>query len=189
MLKLAVFASGRGSNFRALIEKIHRPRRGASIRLLVSDNQAAPALRYAQEENIPILLVSYKEGKKNVEDAIASAFARYEIDLAVLCGYMRVLSPDFVRCFRNKIINIHPALLPSFPGLHAQRQALAHGVKVTGCTVHFVDAGVDTGKIILQEAVRVEENDTEETLSARILMHEHELLPKAIEYLAKHGLM
>lgn len=183
-LKISAFASGRGSNLEAIIHKVHRPQVYARLVSVVGDCADAKALETARHEGIPTFLASYAAGKRVAEQAILSHLAEVKPDLLVLCGFMRLLSADFVRLFPERMINIHPSLLPAFPGLHAQKQALDYGVKIAGCTVHFVDAGMDTGKIILQAAVPVLESDTEETLSARILKEEHELLPKAIEYLA-----
>lgn len=185
-LRLAVFVSGRGSNFLSLIDRIHHPGIYGHIVLVVCNKADAPALEYARANAIPMAIVSYQQGVESAEAEIRSHIAVHDIDLLVLCGYMRLLSREFVHAFPNRIINIHPSLLPAFPGMHAQRQALEHGVKTSGCTVHFVDAGVDSGKIILQESVPILPDDTEATLSARILVREHDLLPKAIELLAKN---
>jgi phosphoribosylglycinamide formyltransferase-1 len=184
-LNIAVLASGRGSNLQALIERIHIPERYGRIFLVVGDKGDATALEYAKNAGIPRVVVSYAEGKEKAEAAIVQALVAHNIDLIALAGFMRLLSPDFVKRFPNRVINIHPSLLPAFPGLDAQRQALVHGAKVSGCTVHFVDAGMDTGKIILQKAVPVLDNDSEASLSERILAVEHELYAAAIEHLAQ----
>lgn len=184
-LNIAVLASGRGSNLKALIEHIHVPKRYGRICLVVSDKRDAMALEHAKNADIPRVVISYKEGREKAEAAIAQTLAAHDIDLIALAGFMRLLSSDFIKQFPNRIINIHPSLLPAFPGLNAQHQALVHGVKVSGCTVHWVDEGTDTGKIILQKAVPVLDNDSEASLSARILAVEHELYAAAIEHLAQ----
>ena len=185
-LDLAAFASGRGSNFAAIIAKIHTPGIYGRIRVLLSDNPAAYAIGQARAAGIPVEIISYKEGRQKAEADIRRVIAAYSPDLLVLCGFMRLLSSQLVGDFPNRILNIHPSLLPAFPGLDAQRQALAYGVKLSGCTVHIVDEGMDTGTILLQDAVPVLDGDTPEILSARILAKEHELFPRAIEYAARH---
>lgn len=184
-LRLAAFASGRGSNLAALISRIHRPALYGEIALVVSDKSEAKALEHAKIEGIPTLTVSYKEGRAAAESVMTERINALDIDLIALCGFMRLLSPSFVQSFNNRIVNIHPSLLPAFPGLHAQKQALDYGVKLAGCTVHYVDEGMDTGKIIAQTAVPVLEGDTEESLSARILEKEHETYASAIQSIAQ----
>lgn len=185
-LTLAAFASGRGSNLAALIEKIHTPGRFGRIAVVVSDQENAGALVHAKKAGIPTVVISYKSGKAAAEAQMIETLRQYDVDLILLCGFMRLLSQSFVAHHPHRIINIHPSLLPAFPGLHAQRQALEAGVKVAGCTVHFVDEGMDTGRILLQASVPVLDGDTEESLSARILEQEHTLYARAVQFLAEH---
>jgi len=182
--RIGVLASGRGSNFRALCEAGRRgDLGGGQLAVLASDQEDAGALDVAREfgiEALAILPKSYPSREAH-DAAVVEALAARQVDLVCLAGYMRILSAGFVNRFRGRMLNIHPALLPSFPGLHGQRQALEHGAKVSGATVHFVDAGCDTGPIILQAAVPVLEDDTEESLSARILKEEHRICPEAVK--------
>jgi phosphoribosylglycinamide formyltransferase 1 len=178
---LAILLSGRGSNFIAIHEAIVRGDLRAHIRCVVSNVQEAPGLKKAQEFGLTALcLPSRGIERSEYERQLAGALRPFAPALICLAGFMRVLSPVFIGAFRGRILNIHPALLPSFPGMHAQRQALEYGVRITGCTVHLVDEGVDTGRILMQRAVEVAEADTEETLSARILAQEHDLYWRAI---------
>ncbi|MEM4255226.1 MAG: phosphoribosylglycinamide formyltransferase [Candidatus Norongarragalinales archaeon] len=185
-VKIAVLASGRGSNLQAVIDSIEGGKLDAEIACVVSDSENAKALERAKAHAIEALFLNPK-GKEKDEyfEGISRELEKRGVALVVLAGFMRVLPPSFTRKFENKIINIHPSLLPSFPGLHAQKQALDAGVKVSGCTVHFVTPEVDAGPIIVQKAVEVREGDSEETLSARILEQEHKLLPKAIQLIAE----
>lgn len=162
----------------------------AQVVLVVSDNPNAPALQKALSATIPTKIICREKGeaKASFENKIADAFKKAGVELIVLAGFMRILSPEFLSQFKNRVINIHPSLLPAFPGLDAQKQALEAGAKVSGCTVHWVDAGCDTGPILLQKEVAVLPGDTVEALSARILEEEHRLLPKAIDCLAKKSL-
>ncbi|MDI9632713.1 MAG: phosphoribosylglycinamide formyltransferase [Methanolinea sp.] len=182
MKRIAVLASGRGSNFQAVIDAIREGYIPATCVGLVSDNPAAYAIERARNAGIPVHVVDYARypSKDAYEDDLLQAMRALGADLFVLAGYMRILGPRIVREFQGKIINIHPALLPSFPGLHAQRQAIEYGVRVSGCTVHFVDEGMDTGPIIVQSCVPVYPEDDEESLSERILEREHKCLPWAI---------
>lgn len=186
MINIAVLVSGRGTNLQAIIDDIKKGRIDGSIKIVISDNPDAYALERAHRNNIKTEIVLYKRfnSKKEYEEVILKHLSIYKIDLIVLAGYMRLLSSNFVQKYHHRIINIHPALLPAFPGLNAQRQALRYGVKVSGCTVHFVDEGLDSGPIILQKAVKVKQDDDEESLSRRILKYEHQLLPKAIQLFA-----
>lgn len=188
MIRIAVLVSGRGTNLQAIINAIHKGKVDGEIKIVISDNPEAYALKRAKKNNIKTQVVNYQQfnSKEEYELEIIRYLTNYKIDLIVLAGYMRILSPFFVKKFRYRIINIHPALLPSFPGLHAQRQALQYGVKISGCTVHFVDEGVDSGPIILQKATIVKQYDTEDSLAKRILRHEHEILPKAIQLFAQN---
>lgn len=182
MKRVAVLASGRGSNFQALIDAIQKGEIPASCVGLVTDNPAAYAITRAREAGIPVHVVDYSRfpSKEEYESALLAAMRGLQADLFVLAGYMRILGPEIVREFSGRMINIHPALLPSFAGLHAQRQALEYGVKVSGCTVHLVDEGMDTGPIIVQACVPVLDGDDEECLAERILVEEHRCLPMAV---------
>jgi phosphoribosylglycinamide formyltransferase-1 len=182
MKRITVLASGRGSNFQALIDAAGSGYFKAAIARLITDNPGAFAIQRAREAGIPVSVLDFGSfpSKEAYEAALKSEMEKCGADLYVLAGYMRILPADVVRAFPGRIVNIHPALLPSFPGLHAQRQALEYGVKVSGCTVHFVDEGTDTGPIIIQRCIPVEEGDDEETLSARILVEEHRILAEAV---------
>ncbi len=185
-LKLGILVSGRGSNLAAIVAAIESGRLPAEVRVVVSDNPSAPALGLAAARGLPAVAVERRSfpDKEAFERRIAAELKRHRVELVVLAGFMRLLGRTFIGEFADRIINIHPALLPSFPGLDAQRQALEHGVKITGCTVHFVNEVMDGGRIIAQAAVAVWPGDTEETLSARILAEEHRLLPEVIGRLA-----
>jgi phosphoribosylglycinamide formyltransferase-1 len=179
--KLAILLSGRGSNFLAIHEAIVRGDLRAEIACVVSNVAEAAGLMRARELGlVSVCLPSRGIERGEYDRRLLETLRVFDPALVCLAGFMRVLSPEFVRAYRGRILNIHPALLPSFPGLHAQRQALERGVRVTGCTVHLVDEGVDTGPILMQRAVTVLEGDTEETLSARILEQEHDLYWRAI---------
>jgi len=181
--RLAILLSGRGSNFRAIYEAISNGDiSNAEIALVISDKKEAKGLIFAKEKGLDARFVNPKdfESREEFDKYIVDLLRGKEIDLVCLAGFMRVITPYFVSAYRNRIINIHPSLLPSFPGLNAQKQALEYGVKITGCTVHFVDEKVDHGPIIIQAAVPVLENDTVETLSDRILKEEHRIYPQAI---------
>lgn len=186
-IKLAVLVSGRGSNLQAIIDQIKEGHLLAGITVVISDCKEAFALKRAQEEQIPTAFLNPQEyaNRAAYDDALGAIINEHQADLVVLAGFMRVLGKSFLARFSNRVINIHPALLPSFPGLHGQKQALDYGVKVSGCTVHFVDEGVDSGPIIAQAAVKVEDDDTEESLSKRILAQEHQLYPQVIQLIAQ----
>ena len=179
---LGVLISGRGSNLQAILDAIRQGELDARIGIVVSNVASAAGLARAKEADVPTVVIAHGSfsSREDFDRAVAEELKRHEVDLVCLAGFMRLLSPVFVRAFPNRILNIHPSLLPSFPGLHAQRQALEHGVKVSGCTVHGVDEELDHGPIVLQAAVAVKDDDTEETLSARILKEEHRAYPKAI---------
>ncbi len=181
--RIVVLASGRGSNFQAILDEVLTGSiRGTCIRL-ISDVPGCYALERAKSSRVPVTLVDYHSfpSKDAYEKALLFAMKECSPDLVVLAGYMRILGKDIVRSFHGKIMNIHPALLPSFPGLHAQRQAIAYGVKVAGCTVHFVDEMMDTGPVILQKCVPVLPDDDEDSLSERILHEEHRCYPLAVK--------
>ena len=180
--RIVVVASGRGSNFQAVIESLQRGWIAGSCVALVTDNPKAYAIERAQAAGIPVVIVDFGRfaSRELYEQALLIALREIRPDLVVLAGYMRILGSAIVREYAGKMINIHPALLPSFTGLHAQRQALEHGVKLAGCTVHFVDESLDGGPIILQRCVRVMDDDDEDMLANRILIQEHIALPEAI---------
>lgn len=181
-LKLGVLASGRGSNFQSIINAINSRRMIAEIVVLITDNASAFAIERAKKHGIEYLVISPKEYSSGDDFfvKIAEELKKRDAGLVILAGFMRIVRKPLIDAFPNLIMNIHPALLPAFPGLHGQRQALEYGVKISGCTVHFVDEGMDTGPIIIQAAVPLLQDDTEETLSERILKLEHEIYPEAI---------
>jgi len=177
-----VLISGRGSNLQALIDASRRGELGGGrIGIVFSNIEDAPGLERARNAGIPVAFRDHRGRSREAYDAeVAEILQAHAVDLVCLAGYMRLLSPAFVRRFPGRILNVHPALLPAFPGLHAQRQALEHGVGVSGATVHIVDEGLDLGPIVAQEAVPVLGDDTEETLAARILEAEHRIYPRAV---------
>jgi phosphoribosylglycinamide formyltransferase-1 len=182
--KVGVLVSGRGSNLQALIGAARRGELGGEVAVVVSNVETALGLARAREAGIPAVFRDHRGKKREAFDAeIVEILRGYQVDLVCLAGFMRLLSPVFVRAFPGRILNVHPALLPAFPGLEAQRQAFEHGVKVSGATVHLVDEGLDSGPIVAQEAVPVLSSDTEETLAARILEAEHRLYPRAVRLL------
>jgi phosphoribosylglycinamide formyltransferase 1 len=182
MKQIAVLASGRGSNFQALIDAARTGYFPATIGRLITDNPDAYAIRRAKDAGIPVSVLEFGSFpvKEAYEKALKHEMEECRADLFILAGYMRILPAAIVRAFPGRILNIHPALLPSFPGLHGPRQAIEYGVKVAGCTVHFVDEGTDTGPIVIQRCVPVEEGDDEESLAARILVEEHRILTEAV---------
>ena len=181
--RLAIFISGRGSNFKAISEGIKGGDINGEIAVVISDNPDAKGLEYAKENGYPTKIYEYIHGVDRNEyfEKIIEFLNNKNIDLIILAGFMRILSKNIIDKYENKIMNIHPALLPSFPGTHAQRQALEYGVKISGCTVHFVDSGVDSGPIIMQASVKVRDDDTEDSLSDRILEKEHIIFPEAVK--------
>jgi phosphoribosylglycinamide formyltransferase-1 len=185
-LRLGILLSGRGSNFLAIAESIRSGRlKGVEIAVVISNVADAAGLAKAQELGIPTAVFDSKGRKRAEHDAaVAAGLKAHNVDLVCLAGYMRLLSPEFVAAFPNRILNIHPSLLPAFPGLEAQEQAFAYGVKVAGCTVHFVDDELDHGAIILQRAISVLESDDPHSLSVRILAEEHKAYPEAIAMVA-----
>jgi phosphoribosylglycinamide formyltransferase-1 len=180
--RIIVLASGRGSNFQAIIDALQDGSIPAECAALITDNPQACAIERAQKSGIPFVVVDYKAfpSREVYERDLLDAMQKVNPDLVVLAGYMRILGTPIVRAFPGRMVNIHPALLPSFTGLHAQRQAVEHGVKVAGCTVHFVDESLDGGPIILQRCVPVLESDDEDTLADRILEQEHVAFPEAV---------
>jgi phosphoribosylglycinamide formyltransferase 1 len=180
--RIGVLLSGRGSNFEALADSIEAGRiPNAEIAIVVSNRDGAPGIEKAQQRKIPSRVIPSKGLEREAYDRqVVAVLNEHKVDLVCLAGYMRLLSAFFVASFPNRILNIHPSLLPSFPGLESQRQALEYGVKFAGCTVHFVDENLDAGPIVLQAAVPVRDDDTEETLSARILAEEHRIYSEAV---------
>lgn len=187
MLKIAVFASGRGSNFQSIIDHVKSGDIPAELKLLISDRQEAGALKRAEHEDVENIFINpaHFETKAEYEKELIGLLKGAGVELVILAGYMRILSPLFVKEFKNQIINIHPSLLPAFKGLDAQKQAVDYGVKYSGCTVHFVDQGMDTGPIIKQAVVEVKENDSADDLAARILKEEHRIYPEAVKLIAE----
>ena len=183
IFKLAVLVSGRGSNLQAIIDSIDREELDAHLSIVISNTKDAMALKRAEKHGIKTIFIdpSTYLNSKEYDKALVLKLKEFSIDLICLAGYMRILGEEVIQTFEKKIINIHPSLLPAFPGLNAQKQAINHGVKFSGCTVHFVDSGVDSGPIILQTVVPVYDNDDEKSLSKRILEQEHYLYPKAIK--------
>jgi len=186
-LKIGVLVSGSGSNLQSIIDKIEQGTLSAEISIVICNNPQAFALERCAKHKIPVQLISHKEFPDRIafDMEMADILKRHGVQLVVMAGFMRVLSPEFLSQFPLKVINIHPALLPSFPGLHGQKQAFDYGVKFSGCTVHFADSGVDTGPIIIQAVVPVFDDDTEESMSARILKEEHRIYPQAIQLYAE----
>jgi phosphoribosylglycinamide formyltransferase-1 len=186
---LGVLGSGKGSNFVAIADAMAAGKIPAEVAIVLSDVESSGILERARERKIPARFIPPGKFRTKLEEEAERAFVEAlraaRVDLIVLAGFMRVLKGDFLRAFEGRIINIHPSLLPSFPGLEAWKQALDHGVKFTGCTVHFVDAGVDSGAIIGQQTVPVLDNDTPETLHQRIHAAEHELYPKCVAAIAR----
>jgi len=180
--RLGIMLSGRGSNFQAIAQAIREFRLlGVEIAVVLSNREDAPGLKTAQEMGLPAFCIPSKGMAREAHDAeMAARLHQHRVDLVCLAGYMRVLTPEFVKAFPERILNVHPSLLPAFPGMDAQAQALAAGVRVAGCTVHFVDEAVDHGVVIVQRPVPVLEEDTVETLSARILEQEHQAYTEAL---------
>ncbi|MDR4495341.1 MAG: phosphoribosylglycinamide formyltransferase [Nitrospirales bacterium] len=190
-LALGVLASGRGSNFQAILDAIHKGTLDAVVKVVLSNKSSALALERGRTHRIPSIFLDPKpfaesqDPRDAYDRAVGQVLHEHGVEAVVLAGYMRIVTPALVRQFPWKIFNIHPSILPSFPGLHAQRQALEWGAKVSGCSVHFVTEGVDEGPVIIQMTVPVLEDDTEESLSARILEQEHVAFPKALQWFAQ----
>ncbi|MBI3811327.1 MAG: phosphoribosylglycinamide formyltransferase [Nitrospirae bacterium] len=189
-LRLGVLASGRGSNLESIIRACSAVKIHAGIEIVISDRARSQALEHARRNQIPAVHLDPKahSSREDYDAAAVRLLHEHRVDLVVLAGYMRLITSRLIGPFKNRIINIHPSLLPSFPGLRSHRQALEWGVRISGCTVHFVDETMDQGSIIIQAAVPVLDGDTEETLEARVLEQEHRILPQAIEYLAEDRL-
>ncbi len=181
--RIGVLLSGRGSNFEALADSVSAGRiPDAEIALVLSNREGAPGIDRARARGLATRVIPSKGLEREAYDRlVVAALREAKVDLICLAGYMRLLSPFFVAAFPRRILNIHPSLLPSFPGLESQKQALDHGVKFAGCTVHFVDENLDAGPIVMQAVVPVEDGDTEETLSARILKEEHRIYSEAVK--------
>jgi len=190
-LRLAVLASGRGSNLQAIIDAIEQGRLHARLAVVISNKAAAPALERARKHGAPTIFLDPKAtpDREAYDAVILEQLRQHDVGLVALAGYMKIVTRVIIDAYAHRIVNIHPSLLPSFPGLKAQQQALDGGVKVSGCTVHFVEEGVDTGPIICQAAVPVLEGDQAESLEARILVEEHHLYPEAIQLFAEGRLM
>ena len=184
--KLAVLVSGRGSNLQAIIDSIEQDTPDIQLSIVISNVKDAPALKRAEKHGIETVFIdpAASPDRKAFDKAVIDKLKERSVDLICLAGYMRILGREFIQTFANRIINIHPSLLPAFPGLDAQKQAIDYGVKFSGCTVHFVDEGIDSGPIIMQTAVPVFDHDDEESLTQRILEQEHILYPKAIKLIA-----
>ena len=187
--KLGVLISGRGSNLQAMIDAIRDGRLDARIGLVISNKAEASGLSRAREAGLETVVLGHRSfpSREAFDRAMVDALRARHVDLVCLAGFMRLLSPVFIGAFEGRILNIHPALLPAFPGLDAQRQALEHGVKVTGATVHFVNADLDAGPIVAQAVVPVRDGDTEDLLAARILIEEHRIYPEAIQRILDGG--
>jgi phosphoribosylglycinamide formyltransferase 1 len=181
--KIAVLISGRGSNMQSIVEACKRGYINAKVSIVLSNRAEAPGLEFARSENIETIVLPHKAFpvREDYDRQVVDILHKKQVDLICLAGFMRLLSSVFVSAFPNRIMNIHPALLPSFPGLHAQKQAVEYGVKVTGCTVHFVDEGLDSGPIILQKILEVKSDDTEDSLSQRLLPLEHAAYVEAVK--------
>ena len=188
--KIGILVSGRGTNLQAIMDAIKNGELNARITVVLSDKKEAPALERAQKNGIETAYLDPKQftGKKEFDLAMAHELKDRQVDLVCLAGYMRILGPEFIKKFEGKIINIHPSLLPAFPGLNVQQKAIDYGVKFSGATVHFVSEEVDGGPIILQAVVPVHESDNAETLAERILIQEHLIYPRAIQMIAENRL-
>jgi phosphoribosylglycinamide formyltransferase 1 len=187
-LRLGVLASGGGTNLQSIIGQCQTGQIDAEITLVLCNNPGAGALSRAEQAGLPHLCIDHRDfnDRQSFDRAVVAALKNAGVELVVLAGFMRIISDVFLEAYPQRIINIHPALLPAFPGLHVQQQALDYGARFAGCTVHFVDSGVDTGPIISQAIVPVFDDDTEETLSARILLQEHKIYPQAIQLIAEN---
>lgn len=185
-MRLGILISGRGSNFEAIANSIARRKLDAEIAIVISNRADAGGLEIARERGIPMRVIESRGMEREAYDKLVIDELRtHDVELVCLAGFMRLLSASFIQAFPNRVLNIHPSLLPAFPGLDAQRQALEHGVKITGCTVHVVDEFLDSGPILIQAAVPVLDTDTVESISARILVQEHVIYSKAIQLMAE----
>ncbi len=192
MINLAILISGRGSNMEAILRAVKKKKIPVRPVIVIANKPDAKGLQVAQKLGVKtdiVESVGLKGGSWEYDQKLVTVLEENNVTpkngLICLAGFMRIMSPEFIKHYKGRIINIHPAILPAFPGLHSQRQAVEYGVKYSGCTVHFVDEGVDTGPIILQAIVKVKDNDTEESLSKRILKQEHQIYPKAVKLFAE----
>jgi phosphoribosylglycinamide formyltransferase 1 len=192
MKNLGILISGRGSNMESILKAIKKQKIPINPAVVISNKPSAKGLTIAKKMGIQTEVIDsskYKGKRLQFDKEIISTLKKYKVTptngLVCLAGFMRIISPYFIKEYKNKILNVHPALLPAFPGLHAQKQAIEFGAKYSGCTIHFVDQGVDTGPIIIQEIVKIDNNDTEKTLKKKILVKEHKIYPKAVELFAK----
>lgn len=187
LLRIGVLASGGGTNLQAIIDRCQDGSLATEIAVVITNNPGAGALDRASKADIPTLCINHRDfsQREDFDNAVVNALQEAEVDLVVLAGFMRIITQTFIDAFPDRVINIHPALLPAFPGLHVQQQALDYGARFSGCTVHFVDGGVDTGPIIIQAVVPILPEDTVDTLSARILEQEHRIYPRAIQLIAE----
>jgi phosphoribosylglycinamide formyltransferase-1 len=184
---IGVLVSGSGSNLQSIIDHIEAGTLDAEIRVVLSNNPDAYALERCRKHRIPSVFIDHRQFdcRENYDRKMVAILESSGAELVVMAGFMRILSPEFFRAFPRRVINIHPALLPAFPGMHVQQKAVEYGVKFAGCTVHFADEGIDTGPVIIQSVVPVYEDDTPDTLAARILKEEHRIYPQAIQYYAE----
>ena len=190
MVRIGVLVSGSGSNLQSIMDACDRGEIDGEVAIVISNIDGAYALTRAENKSVPARVIRHKEypDRKSFDEQIKRTLEEYQVDLVALAGFMRVLTPGFLESFPGRVINIHPALLPSFPGLDVRQKAIDHGVRFSGCTVHFVDAGVDTGPIIIQAVVPVYPDDTEDELKDRILKLEHKIYPKAIQLFSQGAL-
>jgi len=193
---LGILISGRGSNMESILKAIKKQRIPINPSIVISNKPSAKGLKIAEKLGVKTLIIDSKDYKnkrtlydKMVIKELEKNGVTPRNGLVCLAGFMRIISPYFIKKYKNRIMNIHPALLPAFPGLNAQKQAIDFGAKISGCTIHFVDDGVDTGPVVLQEAIRINKNDTEKTLSAKILSIEHKIYPKAVSLFAKNKIV
>jgi phosphoribosylglycinamide formyltransferase-1 len=187
VIALGVLVSGSGTNLQAILDAIAAGKLDARVAVVVSNVAGAGALDRARASGVPAVVVEHAAhpDRRSFDAAVVAALRAHGVEVVVLAGFMRLVTDVLLGAYPNRVVNIHPGLLPAFPGVHAQRQALDYGVRVAGCTVHFVDVGTDSGPIIAQEAVPVHEGDDEQTLTARILAREHELLPRVLQWIAE----
>ncbi len=185
-LQLGVLVSGSGSNLQAILDAIRKGRLNASVRLVLSNKPKVFALDRAERAGVPAAVVRHKDfdSREAFDCALVQALREAGVEWVVLAGFMRLLTPAFLEAFPYRVLNIHPALLPAFPGVDAQQQAIDYGVRISGCTVHFVDAGTDTGPILAQSVVDVRDDDTRDSLAARIIAREHQLFPQVLQWIA-----
>jgi phosphoribosylglycinamide formyltransferase-1 len=186
-LQLGVLVSGSGSNLQAILDAIRKKRLNACVRLVVSNKANAFAIERAKRADVPTAIIRHKDfdSREAFDQALVDALRAAGVEWVVLAGFMRLLTPTFLDAFPHRVLNIHPALLPAFPGVDAQQQALDYGVRVTGCTVHFVDAGTDTGPIIAQSVVAIRDGDTRDSLATRVIEREHKLFPIVLQWIAE----